>query len=91
MNWYVIIWRDDQSHYWYRETNYRAMAEAYSYFSRIYLCEYNYRYTIRKNLPPSESKKELGYSYENYLLSYILKNFGEKIHDKFLQNVIRKL
>ena len=44
-----------------------------------------------KNLPPSESKKELGYSYENYLLSYILKNFGEKIHDKFLQNVIRKL
>lgn len=88
---YLIIWREDNSHYWYRKIKNRQMAEAYMNFSKMYLASYNYRYMIRKELLRSGSTSTLGFSYDNDLTSFVHKNFELKIYEKFRKNIIECL
>lgn len=89
--YYLIVWRNDNSHFWYRKLKNRQMAEAYMNFSKMYLLTYDYRYMIRSKLLLSESTSNLGPAYDRDLLSFVYKNFESKIYEKFRKNVIECL
>lgn len=88
---YLIVWRNNNSHFWYRKLKNRQMAEAYMNFSKMYLSTYDYRYMIKSELLRSKSISGLGTGYDRDLLSFVYKNFESKIYEKFRKNVIQCL